>query len=144
MQWISPSLYLTGIFVKFSPCLRMSLQCIRIQSLIQHTVIRKCTMNLRRSPQWCPVLGNIRDISQSPRVPAPLYSEAQIGNQLINYVLNEHEDFDQCGSFATSSEIMPCYNYPASLMNQNEIHIDLSCLVIVFGNQNENPIEVSC
>ena len=44
-----------------------------------------------------------------------------------NYVLNEHEDFDQYDSFAIPSKIMPCYSYPASLVNQNEIPIDLLC-----------------
>ena len=42
-----------------------------------------------------------------------------------NYVLNKHEDFDQYGSFANPSEIMPCQSYPESLMNQNEIYIEL-------------------
>ena len=42
-----------------------------------------------------------------------------------NYVLNAHEDFDQYGSFAIPSKIMPCYSYPASWVNQNEI--DLLC-----------------
>ena len=44
-----------------------------------------------------------------------------------NYVLNEHEDVDQYGSFAISSEIMPCLSYPVSLVNENETPVDLSC-----------------
>ena len=44
-----------------------------------------------------------------------------------NFVLNEHEDFDQHGSFETPSRIMPCKSYHVSLVNQNEIPIDLSC-----------------
>ena len=50
-----------------------------------------------------------------------------------NYVpnaCNGHDDFDQYGSqssFAIPSDIMPRYSYPASLVNQNEIPIDLSC-----------------
>ena len=44
-----------------------------------------------------------------------------------NYVLKEHEDFDQYGPYAVPSELIPCYSYPASFVNQNEIPIDLSC-----------------
>ena len=44
-----------------------------------------------------------------------------------NYVPNDHKDVDQYGSFAIPSKIMPCKSYPASLMNQNEIPVDLSC-----------------
>ena len=44
-----------------------------------------------------------------------------------NYVPNEHEDVDQYGSFTIPSEIMPCQSYPVSLVNQNEIPVDLSC-----------------
>ena len=44
-----------------------------------------------------------------------------------NYVPNEHEDIDQYGSFAIPSKIMPCYTYPASLVNQTEIPIELLC-----------------
>ena len=43
-----------------------------------------------------------------------------------NYVLNEHEDFDQYCSLAIPSEIMPCKSYPESL-NQYEILIKLLC-----------------
>ena len=45
----------------------------------------------------------------------------------INYVPNKHEDVDQYGSFTIPSEIMPCKSYPISLVNQNEIPVDLSC-----------------
>ena len=44
-----------------------------------------------------------------------------------NYVPNEHEDVDQYGSFTIPSEIMPCLSYPVSLVNQNEVLIELSC-----------------
>ena len=45
-----------------------------------------------------------------------------------NYVTNDHEDVDKYGSFAIPSWIMPCYSYPVSLVNQNEISVDLLCL----------------
>ena len=44
-----------------------------------------------------------------------------------NYGLNEHEDFDQYGSFAIPSEIMPYQSFPKSLENQTEIPIELLC-----------------
>ena len=44
-----------------------------------------------------------------------------------NYVLNEHEDVDQYGSFAIPSELMLYSSQPKSLGNQNEILIELSC-----------------
>ena len=43
------------------------------------------------------------------------------------YVPNEQEDVDQYGSFTIPSKIMPSYSYPASLVNQNEIPLELSC-----------------
>ena len=43
-----------------------------------------------------------------------------------NYVPNEHEDADQYDSYAIPSKIMPYQNYPKSLVNQNEIPIELS------------------
>ena len=45
----------------------------------------------------------------------------------INYVPNEHEDVNQYGSFAIPSKMVPCYSYPVSLVNQNEILIELLC-----------------
>ena len=45
----------------------------------------------------------------------------------IHYVPNEHEDIDQYGSFTIPSKIMPCESYPESLVNQNEIPVELSC-----------------
>ena len=42
-----------------------------------------------------------------------------------NYVLNEHEYVDQYGSFAIPSEIIPNQIYRESLMNQNEILIEI-------------------
>ena len=44
-----------------------------------------------------------------------------------NYVLNKHEDVDRYGSFAIPSEIILYEIYPESLVNQNEIFIELSC-----------------
>ena len=44
-----------------------------------------------------------------------------------NYVLNEHEDAGQYGPYVILSEVMPCYRYPASLLDQFEILIDSSC-----------------
>ena len=44
-----------------------------------------------------------------------------------NYVLNEHDDVDQYSSFAIPSEIMLYQSHPESLVNQNEIPIDLAC-----------------
>ena len=43
------------------------------------------------------------------------------------YVLNEHEDVGQYGPYVILSKVMPCYSYPASLVNQFEILIDSSC-----------------
>ena len=42
-----------------------------------------------------------------------------------NYALSDHEDVDQYGPYAIPYEVMPCYSYPASLVNQNKIPIDL-------------------
>ena len=44
-----------------------------------------------------------------------------------NFVLNEHEDVGQYGPYVILSEVMPCYRYPASLLDQFEILIDSSC-----------------
>ena len=43
------------------------------------------------------------------------------------YVLNEHEDVGQYGPYVILSEVIPCYRYPASLLDQFEILIDSSC-----------------
>ena len=40
--------------------------------------------------------------------------------------LNEHEDFDQYGSFTKPSKMVPYYSHPGSLVNQNEISTELS------------------
>ena len=45
----------------------------------------------------------------------------------INYVPNKHEDVDQYGSFAIPFKLMLYQSHPESLVNQNEILIDLSC-----------------
>ena len=46
------------------------------------------------------------------------------------YVLYEHEDFHQYVPDGIPSEITPCYNFPASLVNQNKTpdikNIDIS------------------
>ena len=44
-----------------------------------------------------------------------------------NYVPNEHEGVDQYGSFIIPSQIMPCKSYPESLVDQNDIPIELLC-----------------
>ena len=44
-----------------------------------------------------------------------------------NYVLNEHEDVDQYGSFALPPDLMLYQSHPESLVNQNEILIELLC-----------------
>ena len=44
-----------------------------------------------------------------------------------NYVSDEHEDVDQYDSYAIPSKIMPYLSYPISLVNQNEIPVELSC-----------------
>ena len=44
-----------------------------------------------------------------------------------DYVPNEHEDADQYDSYATPSKIMPYQSSHKSLVNQNEIPIELSC-----------------
>ena len=88
-----------------------------------------------------------------------------------NYVPNEHEGVDQYGSFAIPSDIMPYQIYHESLVNQNEIPVDLlyqrAHLALIMsltsmkmltnmahllypshpeslGNQNGILIEVSC
>ena len=43
-----------------------------------------------------------------------------------NYVPDEHEDVDQYDPSAIPSKITPCQSYPESLVNQNEIPVDLS------------------
>ena len=45
----------------------------------------------------------------------------------IKYVPYEHDDINQYGSFAIPSKIMPCQSYPESLVNQNEIPVELLC-----------------
>ena len=44
-----------------------------------------------------------------------------ISSSGTNYVLNEHEDVGQYGLYVIFSEVMPCYSYPASFINQFEI-----------------------
>ena len=44
-----------------------------------------------------------------------------------NNVPNKHEGVDQYGSFALPSDLMLYQSHPESLVNQNEILIELSC-----------------
>ena len=44
-----------------------------------------------------------------------------------NYVPNEHEGVDQYGSFSIPSELVLYQSLLESLVNQNEILIELSC-----------------
>ena len=44
-----------------------------------------------------------------------------------NYVRNEHEGVDQYGSFSIPLEVVLYQSHPESLVNQNEILIELSC-----------------
>ena len=44
-----------------------------------------------------------------------------------NYVPNEHEDIDQYGSFSIPFELVLYQSHPESLVNQNEILIELLC-----------------
>ena len=44
-----------------------------------------------------------------------------------NHVPNEHEGVDKYGSFALPSHLMLHQSHPESLVNQNEILIELSC-----------------
>ena len=43
------------------------------------------------------------------------------------YIFNDDKKFAQYDQNAIPSQIMPCYNYPESLVNQNEILIELLC-----------------
>ena len=44
-----------------------------------------------------------------------------------NYVLNEHEGVHQYASFSIPSELVLYQSHPESLVNQNEIPVELSC-----------------
>ena len=44
-----------------------------------------------------------------------------------NYVANEHEGVDQYGSLSIPSELVLYQSHPESLVNQNEILIELLC-----------------
>ena len=44
-----------------------------------------------------------------------------------NYVPNEHEDIDQYGSFSIPFELVLYQSHPESLVNQNDIPIELLC-----------------
>ena len=44
-----------------------------------------------------------------------------------NYVPSEHEGVDQYGSFSIPSKLVLYQGYPESLVNQNEILIELLC-----------------
>ena len=55
----------------------------------------------------------------------PYWIIALMNSTGTHYVLNEHEDIEYYGSFAVPSKIMPYQSYPESLVNQNEIPVDL-------------------
>ena len=44
-----------------------------------------------------------------------------------NYVPNEHEGVDQYGSFSIPFELVLYQNHAESLVNENEIPVELSC-----------------
>ena len=44
-----------------------------------------------------------------------------------NHVPNEHEGADRYGSFSITSELVLYQSHPESLVNQNEILIELLC-----------------
>ena len=44
-----------------------------------------------------------------------------------NYVPNKHEGVDQYGSFSIPPHLMLHQSHPESLVNKNEILIELSC-----------------
>ena len=44
-----------------------------------------------------------------------------------NYVRNEHEGVNEYGSFSIPSELLLYQSHPESLVNQNEIPVELSC-----------------
>ena len=46
---------------------------------------------------------------------------------IANYVPKEHEGVDQYGSFSIPSKLVLSQSHPESLVNQNEILIELSC-----------------
>ena len=58
-----------------------------------------------------------------------------------NYVPNEPEGVDQYGSFAIPSELMLYQSHPESLVNQNEILIELSCQLTSSSGTNYVPNE---
>ena len=44
-----------------------------------------------------------------------------------NDTINYNKNLGQYDKNAILAQIMTCHGYPASLMNQNEIHIELTC-----------------
>ena len=44
-----------------------------------------------------------------------------------NNIFNNNKDLGQYEQNAIPSQIMPCYTYPAKLINQNEIPTELTC-----------------
>ena len=44
-----------------------------------------------------------------------------------NYVPNEYEGVDQHGSFSIPTELVLYQSHPESLVNENEIPVELSC-----------------
>ena len=58
-----------------------------------------------------------------------------------NYVPNKHEDVDQYDSYAIPSKIMPCYSHPESLVNENEIPVELIIVLTSSSGTNYVPNE---
>ena len=44
-----------------------------------------------------------------------------------NHIPNEHEYVDQYDPYVIPFEIMPWLSYPVSMVNKNEIPVDLFC-----------------
>ena len=44
-----------------------------------------------------------------------------------NYIFTNNKNLGEYDQNAIQSQIMPCYNYPGNLINQNQIPIELSC-----------------
>ena len=57
----------------------------------------------------------------------PYWVIALTSSSGTNYVQNDHEGVDQYGSFALPPVLMLYQSHPDSLVNQNEILIELSC-----------------
>ena len=56
-----------------------------------------------------------------------------MSSSATNYVPNKHEDADQYDSYAIPYKMMSYQSYPKSLVNQNEIPIELIVLTSSSG-----------